>query len=77
AHARQFKRMQRVLRRQRTVLGRVLRDIERKLDQVEPGVRERIAVWLERAQRLYTQRPKDKQKLYALHAPEVECIGKG
>ncbi|WP_108803369.1 IS5 family transposase [Xanthomonas fragariae] len=41
------------------------------------GVRERIAVWLERAQRLYTQRPKDKQKLYALHAPEVECIGKG
>ncbi|AAM39954.1 IS5-like element IS1478 family transposase [Xanthomonas campestris pv. campestris] len=77
AHARQFKRMQRVLRRQRTVLGRVLRDIARKLDQVEPGVRERIAVWLERAQRLYTQRPKDKQKLYALHAPEVECIGKG
>ncbi|ENZ93926.1 IS5 family transposase, partial [Xanthomonas fragariae] len=77
AHARQFKRMQRVLRRQRTVLGRVLRDIERKLDQVEPGVRERIVVWLERAQRLCTQRPKDKQKLYALHASEVECIGKG
>ncbi|SMQ99248.1 hypothetical protein PD885_02004 [Xanthomonas fragariae] len=77
AHARQFKRMQRVLRRQRTVLGRVLRDIQRKLDQVNTGVRERIAVWLERAQRLYTQRPKDKQKLYALHAPEVECIGKG
>ncbi len=46
--------MQRVLRRQRTVLGRVLRDMQRKLDQVEPGVRERIAVWLERAQRLYT-----------------------
>ena len=23
------------------------------------------------------QRPKDKNKLYALHAPEVECIGKG
>ncbi|SMQ99688.1 hypothetical protein PD885_02455 [Xanthomonas fragariae] len=77
AHARQFKRMRRVLRRQRTVLGRLMRDIQRKLDQVNIGVRERIAVWLERAQRLYTQRPKDKQKLYALHAPEVECIGKG
>ena len=51
--------------------------MQRKLDQVEGSVRERIAVWLERAQRLYTQRPKDKQKLYALHAPEVECIGKG
>jgi IS5 family transposase len=23
------------------------------------------------------QKPKDKNKLYALHAPEVECIGKG
>ncbi len=54
-----------------------MRDIQRKLDQVNTGVRERIAVWLERAQRLYTQRPKDKQKLYALHASEVECIGKG
>ncbi len=69
--------MQRILRHQRTVLGRLVRDIQRKLDQVNTGVRERIAVWLERAQRLYTQRPKDKQKLYALHAPEVEYIGKG
>ena len=24
-----------------------------------------------------TQQPKDKNKLYSLHAPEVECIGKG
>ncbi|OOW91485.1 transposase [Xanthomonas campestris pv. vitistrifoliae] len=77
AHARQFKRMQRVLRRQRTILGRVLRDMQRKLEHLESNVRARIAVWLERAQRLYTQRPKDKHKLYAMHAPEVECIGKG
>ena len=34
-------------------------------------------MWLERARRIHTQRPKDKNKLYALHAPEVECIGKG
>jgi IS5 family transposase len=32
---------------------------------------------LERAERIRTQQPKDKNKLYALHAPEVECIGKG
>jgi transposase, IS5 family len=31
AHAKQFTRLRRVLRRQRTVLGRLLRDIERKL----------------------------------------------
>ena len=27
--------------------------------------------------RILTQQKKDKNKLYALHAPEVECIGKG
>ena len=32
---------------------------------------------MQRAERIRTQRPKDKNKLYALHAPEVECIGKG
>ncbi|RBE84022.1 IS5/IS1182 family transposase, partial [Xanthomonas oryzae pv. oryzae] len=62
---------------QRTILGRVLRDLQRKLAQLEPSVRERIGVWLERAQRLLAQRPKDKQKLYALHAPEVDCMSKG
>ena len=38
-------------------------------------MRERIGVWLERAQRLLTQRPKDKQKLYALHAPALTKAG--
>jgi IS5 family transposase len=31
AHAKQFRRLRRVLKRQRTVLGRLLRDIERRL----------------------------------------------
>jgi IS5 family transposase len=29
------------------------------------------------ARRLYAQRREDKNKLYALHAPEVECLAKG
>ena len=77
AHAKQFKRLKRMLRRQRTLLGRVIRDITRKLDGIDAAVVQTLLVWLERAQRLYSQRPKDKGKLYALHAPEVECIGKG
>jgi len=32
---------------------------------------------LERAERIRTQQRHDKNELYALHAPEVECIGKG
>lgn len=34
-------------------------------------------MWLERSERIRTQQRHDKNKLYALHAPEVECIGKG
>lgn len=58
AHAKQFKRMRRVLRRQRTLLGRVIRDISRKLEGVSDAARETLLVWLERAQRLHGQRPR-------------------
>lgn len=77
AHARQFKRMRRVLRRQHTLLGRVIHDIGRQMDRLEGAVREQIQVWLERVEQIRSHQPKDKNKLYALHAPEVECIGKG
>jgi IS5 family transposase len=76
AHAKQFKRLRRVLKRQRTVLGRLLRDIERKLSGASDKRQAQLRVWLERAWRICRQRPKDKNKLYALHEPEVECIGK-
>jgi transposase, IS5 family len=71
------KRLRRVLKRQRTVLGRLLRDIERKLSGASDDRQAQLRVWLERAWRIFRQRPKDKNKLYALHTPEVECIGKG
>ena len=34
-------------------------------------------MWLQRAERIRTQQRNSKNKLYALHAPEVECISKG
>ena len=36
-----------------------------------------LGVWLQRAERIRTQQRHTKNKLYALHAPEVECISKG
>ena len=82
AHAKQFRRLKRVVKRQRTVLGIVMREVQRK--QQRPDVAPHhakavsyLGVWLERAERIRTQQRKDKNKLYALHAPEVECIGKG
>lgn len=77
AHARQFKRMRRALRALRSRVGRVQRDVERQLQRVPLEARERLDELLGRTRRILQQRPKDKNKLYALHAPEVECISKG
>lgn len=79
AHARQYKRLRRVLKRQRTVLGIVLREVQRKLETATTGSPfsvHRLQTMMERAERIRRQQPKDKNKLYAMHAPEVECIGK-
>ena len=80
AHARQYKRLRRVLKRQRTVLGIVLRQVQRKLPMATTGspfTLHALTTIMQRAERIRTQQPKDTNKLYALHAPEVECIGKG
>jgi IS5 family transposase len=77
AHAKQFKRLRGVLKRQRTILGRLLREVRRKMDGVAEAAKLQLDAWVQRAERIHKQRPKDKNKLYALHAPEVECIGKG
>ncbi len=76
AHARQFRRMRRELKRLRTFLGRVYRDVSRKIAG-DTALEARFARLLGLVERLLAQKPKDKTKLYALHAPEVVCISKG
>ena len=77
AHARQFRRMKASLKSLRTLVGRVWRDIDRKLDRQDETTAARAEAILARVKRVLTQKPKDKNKLYSLHAPEVECISKG
>ena len=77
AHARQFKRMNRENKRLKTYLGRVVRDIERKTQHADEAVKEAFAALLEKSRRLLLQKKDSKNKLYSLHAPETECIGKG
>ena len=69
-----------------------MREVQRKLDADrqaiaaggapchkpdDPKVISELMMWLERAERIRTQQRHDKNKLYALHAPEVECLAKG
>jgi IS5 family transposase len=78
AHARQFKRMRKALRRLKGYTGRVLRDIERQLGKVPEGaLRARLVEMIALVNRLLAQKPKDKKKLYSLHEPAVDCISKG
>jgi transposase, IS5 family len=79
AHAKQFKRANKALRKLKTYLGRIIRDIGRKLsgntDLLGGLVLERM---LARARRVLEQeRHQRGPKVYSMHAPEVECIGKG
>jgi len=76
AHARQMRRARREIRRLKTFLGRVARDVGRKIAE-RPGVAPHFAQPLARVARLLAQQKSDHGKLYALHAPEVECLAKG
>jgi len=76
-HAHQFKRARRELKFLRTRLGRVIRDIRRKIDG-DPALEARFGPLLALASRVRWQDQHQRgSKVYALHAPEVECIGKG
>lgn len=77
AHAKQFKRANRMLKKLRTYLGRVIRDIGRKIED-NAGLEAVFAKLLALARRVREQRQHQRgPKVYSLHAPEVECIGKG
>lgn len=77
AHAKQFRRMRAALRALRSRVGRIHRDIARQVGQLSVAQRKLLDDLLARTGRILSQKRKDKNKLYALHAPEVECIAKG
>ncbi len=77
AHAKQFNRHHRQLRLLRTRLGRLIRDIRRKIAGRE-DVEAAFETALSRASQIRSQQQRQRGwKLYSFHAPEVECIGKG
>jgi len=77
SHAHQFKRARKALKFLRTRLGRVIRDISRQIDG-KPTLQARFAHLLDLAVKVRHQDHRQRgPKVYSLHAPEVECIGKG
>lgn len=83
AHARQFNRAAKQTKQLRTMLGRVIRDTQRKSERMElpAKARTRLDKLLAVANRIHSQprvrTENDPPKIYSVHAPEVECIAKG
>jgi IS5 family transposase len=73
AHACQMKRAKRCTRQLKTYLGRVIRDI----DRTYPKPDLQLQTLLEIGTRIFHQKKKDKNKVYSVHEPAVECISKG
>jgi len=77
AHAKQFKRMRNMNKKLKSRLGRVVRDIERQLETKNEAINQVFSIAITQAKQLMSQEQDSKNKLYSLHAPEVECISKG
>jgi IS5 family transposase len=73
AHARQFKRMRRSLKKLRTFLGRLIRDVRRKVKTPDATFEELLTL----CERLHEQKIKSKNKVYSMHEADVQCISKG
>lgn len=80
AHAKQYRRMRKAIKRQRTIVGRLARHIDRQVKPLVASIRQVLQPVLHKAQRLIEQSRQRKSqvpKLYSWHAPEVSCISKG
>ena len=73
ASAGQHKRARKETKKLKTMLGCVIRDIQRKCSDPE----RRLATVLKIANDIFNQKRNDTNKVYSVHAPEVECIAKG
>jgi IS5 family transposase len=81
ARARQFLRMRKPINRQRTIVARLMRQIERQMAMVTESMKKAITEALRKAQQIAAQSKHRKAngapKLYSWHAPKTEVIAKG
>jgi len=74
SHPKNRKRARHAVKRLKTISGRLLREIQRRMDL------EQLAYYAEKMalyQRMLDQKRGDKNKLYSLHEPHVYCMSKG
>ena len=75
-HSRQYKKARKEINRLRTYLGRLLREVMREIDN-DLVLKKRAAAPVTLMGKIYLQQKEDKNKVYSVHEPTVECISKG
>lgn len=74
SHPRRRKKAMAAARRIKVIAGRVVRDIERKMDNGQRGkYAEELAIF----NKVLTQERNSSDKVYSIHQPHVKCIAKG
>jgi len=76
SHARQMRRANKQRKKLKTYLGRVYRDVARKISG-NVIVEAIFQSTLEVIEKILTQEKHSKNKVYSIHEPAVECISKG
>lgn len=73
-HPRRQQAARKGVRKLKTIAGRLIRELERKLPRkVLAAERENFALY----RRVLRQRTQDSDKIYSLHEPQVYCVAKG
>lgn len=73
-HVKRRSKAKKALKRLRTIAGILLRELQRQLPE---AILKKEAENFEMYARVLAQKPKDKNKIYSLHEPQVYCVGKG
>lgn len=76
-HAKQFKRKKATLKKLKHRLGRVIREIERKVKEQNLNLDTNDLTLLTQCKKLFEQKKNSKNKLYSFHEPDTVCISKG
>jgi len=74
SHPRRRKKARAAARRIKVIAGRVVRDVERKMDNNQ---KEKYAPQLDIFNKVLTQQRNSSDKVYSIHQPHVKCIAKG
>ncbi|MDR3229256.1 MAG: IS5 family transposase [Puniceicoccales bacterium] len=73
SHAKQVKRATGCIDKLRTILGRIIREVEPQ----SKNAPEKFLDLLRIAKQLFVQQKDSKDKIYSVHEPDVKCIAKG